>query len=649
MKGEILGDKYRIEKRIGTGGFGEVYKGFDLKLKREIAVKILSDVGDEGGFKVRFQREIESLAKMNHPNIVTVFDCGEHNNRPFLVMEIVNGPSLHQLTARNSPSTEEVHLIANQVCSAMSYAHELDIIHRDLTLKNIMVTREDEKGMHIKILDFGLVKLLGSEQTTGKSMMGTPLYMSPEQITGSRIDGRTDIFTFGVDLYRILNGYFPFKGEHPAAIMYSIVNEEPQEFCGEIPDDIELIILKCLEKDPRNRYSSFSELGEELETIKVSRIDTKISTETTFTGLHVFSERSSKRNPYLNRVMISNPSDFFGRKKEIRKIYSRLDAPQPQSISIVGDRRIGKSSLLNFVYNRKNRKRNMQNYDNTIFVYLDFQRSVDFDVTKFIDFVFNVFGYETKAGRKYSEREKTLDDFKEVIEELNQDGRRIILLMDEFEVITNNEKFEEDFFSFLRSMANSYKVAYVTSSCDELQRLCHNEDISDSPFFNIFSNLPLKPFSREEAIELISIPSKIEGFPLEKYSGRILELSGYFPLYIQILCSIIFEYFIENPDKEPDWDTIVNTYRAEVNPHFSFAWDRMDEDEKKNLGKIAKGKKIDRKYQFINDNLIRRGYLEQLDNGEIRIFSRPFKDFIINDIRKGSSGKGFLSGLFKRK
>lgn len=647
MKGVVLENKYRIDKKIGSGAFGEVFQGFDLNLKRNVAVKILSSVGVNDNFKKRFLREVESLAKMNHPNIVTVYDFGEYEVRPFLVMELVDGPSLQELILKTSLNIQQVCLIAKQVCEAMSYAHGQSVIHRDLTLKNIMLSEEKNENAQVKILDFGLVKLLGSNQTTGKSMMGTPLYMSPEQVTGSYVDGRTDIFAFGVGLYRLLNDYFPFEGEHPAALMYSIVNQEPKEFSANVPDDMRNIILKCLEKDPRNRYHSFSRVAEDLDTLGGTLLETQLPGATSLRGLDALAERSSKRNPYLTRVMISNPAEFFGRKREIRRIYSRLDAPHPQSISIVGDRRIGKSSLLNFIYNRKNRKRNMQSYEKSVFVYLDFQKSVDFDVPKFIDFVFNVFGYETERGRDYANREKTLDQFKEVIEELHEEGRRIILLMDEFEVITRNEKFEEEFFSFLRSMANSYRVAYVTSSCDELQRMCHNKDISGSPFFNIFSNLPLRPFSREEAMELVTVPSGTEGIPLQGYADRILELSGLFPLYIQIACSILFEHFIENPDMEPDWKQITESYNSEVYPHFSFIWNRMDGGRKKNLTRIAKGKSIDRKYQFINEELIRRGYVREWGEG-LEIFSEAFRNFIIEQRGESESKSNFFSTLFKR-
>jgi serine/threonine-protein kinase len=330
----------------------------------------------------------------------------------------------------------------------------------------------------------------------------------------------------------------------------------------------------------------------------------------------------------------------------VRKIYSRLDAPHPQSISIVGDRRIGKSSLLNYIYLRKNRKKQMQNYANAIFVYLDFQGSADFTIPRFIDFLFNVFRYETGSGSQYVRGTKDLDLLRDAVQELHEKGRRIIVLMDEFESITRNPNFDEGFFSFLRALANNYRVAYVTSSCDELQRMCHNQDISDSPFFNIFSNLPLRPFTHEAALDLIRVPSETEGVPLAAHAERILALAGHFPLYLQIACSCAFEQMIENQETAPDWGRIATAFEDEVAPHYQFVWERMEEPEKENLLRLAQGRKISRRYEFVNENLARRGYLDAGDGG-YRIFSDSFARYVARQGRGGKKGS-FLRSLLGR-
>jgi len=645
MIGSVLQDRYAVEKQIGEGGFATVYRGHDNKLKRPVAIKVLTDVNKNSTTATRFLREAESMAKFNHPNIATVYDYAEHNGRPYLVMEYITGPTLLELAEKAELTPAQVCTIARQICQAMAYAHKLGVIHRDLTLRNVMIEERDGSSL-AKILDFGLAKMLHADtQSTGRSLLGTPYYMAPEQIRNDTIDARTDIFAFGVGLYRLTNGRFPFEAEHPTALLYMNLHESVSEFADGLPSAMQELITRCLEKDPRSRPRDFDELIPDIEAIEKewSSAGDSISAM----GLDAFANRSSKRNPYLNRVMIKNPSEFFGRAKEIRKIYSRFDAPQPQSISIVGERRVGKSSLLNYVYHPRNRKKYMQTNEQAILVYLDFQSEADHDVPKFIDFLFNMFSYETK-GHDYRDREKSLDELKKVVQELHNEGKRIIILMDEFEVITRNPNFDEAFFSFLRSLANTYKVSYVTSSYEDLQKMCHNKLISDSPFFNIFSSLRLRPFAPDEAMELISVPSEAEGVPLRPHASEILDLAGLSPLFLQIACSSTFEYLVDNPDAEPDWRQITQTFMDEVDQHYRFVWERMDKPSRENLSKIAAGKSISGKYKFVNEELVRRGYLVETDDG-IVVCSSSFESFVGRQKESGRGGKGFFGSLLKRR
>jgi serine/threonine protein kinase len=531
--------------------------------------------------------------------------------------------------------------LACQVCEAMAYAHGEGIIHRDLSLRNIMVSGRDQ----VKILDFGLAKLMSAAGQTSADLMGTPYYVSPEGITGGDIDERVDIFAFGVGLFRLLTGHFPFEAEHPASVLYQIVNERDIRFAEDMPVELKDIILKCLEKDPDDRYRDFTELGEAFRMLQERSLDSSV----TISADVVTRVKRGKRNPYLNRVMLRNADDFFGRQREVKRIYSRLDAPHPQSISVVGERRIGKSSLLNYVYQRKNRKRFMQNHDRSIFIFMDFQRSADLTIPKFIDILFSMFKYEGAEEIGGVDGEKNLDQLKDVIQRLSDQGKRIIILMDEFEAITKNENFDMQFFSFLRFLANNFMVAYVTSSYMELQQMCHNKDIADSPFFNIFSNLPLRPFSRDEAVELVTVPSEREGIPLGRYASEILAFSGYFPLYVQVACSYLFEFLVENPDAEPDWEEISRSFKEEVYPHYSFIWSRMDDVSRQSLCRVAMGRNISKKHRFVSEDLLRRGFLRE-DNGNLAVFASSFKDFVLEQSQRiAEKKKSLFSNLWGRK
>jgi serine/threonine protein kinase len=640
MIGKVIAGKYRIDRKIGQGGFGEVYQGADLNLKRDVAIKILTDVGYEETFKRRFLRESEAMAKLMHPNIVTVFDFGEFEHRPYLVLELVDGPSLLEMAQKTPLTVGQVIGLAVQACGAMAYAHEQGVIHRDLSLRNMMVTGREE----IKILDFGLAKLMSAKGQTSAAVMGTPYYLAPEQVTGGDTDERVDVFAFGVGMFRLLNGRFPFEAEHPASVLYQIVNEREVTFAEGLSEELRQILLRCLEKDPEERYPSFNELAQSLAALSETPLETSVA-ESAAVVAHV---RSSKQNPYLNRVMLRNPDDFFGRQREVKRIYSRLDAPHPQSISVVGERRIGKSSLLNYIYHRKNRRHFMQNNESSIFIFMDFQRSADLTIPKFIDILFSMVKYEQRHELKHMEGERTLDQLKDVVQQLSTEGKRIIVLMDEFEAITKNENFDMQFFSFLRFLANNFMVAYVTSSYLDLQQMCHNKDVADSPFFNIFSNLPLRPFSREEATELITVPSQREGVPLAQYASRLLELSGYFPLYVQIACANIFEFLVENPDAEPDWKEISRSFKEEVFPHFSFIWGRMDDASRESLCRVAMSRGIGKKYRFVSEDLLRKGYLRQ-ENGDLVVFSFSFRDFVLEQSQKIAEKKSFLSRIWPKR
>lgn len=645
MIGRVIDDRYRVERRIGRGGFAEVYRAKDEKLGIDVALKLLSESGQKEEFKQRFLRETTSTARlMSNSHIVTVLDCGDVDGRPYFVMELVEGVTLKELVDKNPPGLPEVLRMAVQVCEAMAHAHGKGVIHRDLSLNNIMV---DTRG-NVKILDFGLSRMEGvTVMTDPNVLMGTRHHLAPEHLGGDPIDGRSDIFAFGVSLYYALNRRFPFDAEHPASVNYLIQNNEPDPFEEAVPYDVRDVILRCLEKNPAHRFQTFDELRSELAVLRTRYPSSDVGVSAYKSIERSVKTRSSKRNPYLNRAMIKNPDDFFGRAREVNRIFSRLDAEFPQSISVVGERRIGKSSLLNFIYQRRNRRQFMQNYHNAIFVFMDFQRGADMDVARFIDVLFGMFEYERHEARALDSGEKTLDTLRDVVEELSSKGKRIIVLMDEFDAITTNPNFDMQFFSFLRFLANNYKVAYVTSSMSDLQQMCHDKEIADSPFFNIFSNLPLRPFARDEAIELITIPSEHEGVPLAPHAEGILELSGLFPMFVQMACSNAFEDLLDKDSGEPDFSEITRSFVDEAAPHFKFIWESMDENQRATMLQVAAGKTLDRKLHHVSEELARLGYLVDLDTRPA-VFSAPFRDFILGNAGDTGGRKSFWGKILGR-
>lgn len=257
---------YRIISKIGAGGMGEVYLAEDTELNRKVALKFLPlHLCQSEDCRARFKREAQAAAKLDHPNIVSIFEVGEYGERPFFSMQYVEGQSLKEVMAGRALPLDRILEIGMQVCEGLMAAHEKGITHRDVKPSNILI---DSRG-RARIVDFGLATIRGvSRITKAGFILGTLHYMSPEQIRGEALDDRTDIFSLGVILYEMLTGQLPFQGEHEAAIIYSIINENPipiPNLRSDIPASVDSIIARALHKDPHDRYQSGRELLKDLE------------------------------------------------------------------------------------------------------------------------------------------------------------------------------------------------------------------------------------------------------------------------------------------------------------------------------------------------------------------------------------------------
>src|SRR6201997_3058289 len=274
METLVKAGRYEILGELGRGAMGVVYRATDPVIGRTVAVKTIR-LSEEGTglsrpeLLTRFQTEARAAGLLTHPNIVVVFDAGEEDGLYYITMELVEGKSLQVLLdgghAFPLPRTLR---IMDQTCSALQFAHERNVVHRDIKPANLMLTADDT----VKITDFGTAKILqfGTIQQTAH-VMGTPSYMSPEQVKGRAVDGRSDIFSLGVMLYEMVTGEKPFPGQNITTVIYKIVNEEPvppKQVDPTVHPGISAVVMRALAKDPDTRYQSCREMLEDLRNYR---------------------------------------------------------------------------------------------------------------------------------------------------------------------------------------------------------------------------------------------------------------------------------------------------------------------------------------------------------------------------------------------
>src|SRR5580658_6839920 len=270
--------RYEILAELGRGAMGVVYKARDPKINRVVAVKTVSLTGQpleaELEYRERFFREAEAAGRLSHPGIVTIFDVGEEpeTRAPYIVMEFVRGQSLDKLLSREDrklPADTALKL-AHELAEALDCAHGQGVVHRDLKPANILITEDG----HAKIADFGVAKLNLANFTLAGRTLGTPAYMSPEQLRGDAVDGRSDLFSLGVVLYTVLTGYRPFQGNSAATVSFKVVNRDPvpaSVLDTDLPPGLDYIIARAMAKDPSQRYQRGMEMVLDIQEMRAGR------------------------------------------------------------------------------------------------------------------------------------------------------------------------------------------------------------------------------------------------------------------------------------------------------------------------------------------------------------------------------------------
>lgn len=357
MVGKII-SHYKILEKIGEGGMGVVYKAEDTKLRRTVALKFLpKEFTADPEAKERFVQEAQAAAVLDHPNICTVHEIDEANDKTFIAMAHIKGESLKDKIAAGPLDIDETLRIVIQVAEGLQEAHENGIVHRDIKPANIMLTAKGQA----KIMDFGLAKLTwGVDLTKTATIMGTVAYMSPEQARGGKVDHRTDIWSLGAMLYEILTGERPFKVTHDQAVLYAILNEDPaplKKIRKDTPQELDKIVKKALEKDPKKRYGDMDAMIADLKAVGRKSVSVSVKKPSIavlpFVNMSADAENeyfsdglaedlinALTKIPELHVVARTSSFAFKGEKADIREIGQKLNVDNllEGSVRKVGNR-----------------------------------------------------------------------------------------------------------------------------------------------------------------------------------------------------------------------------------------------------------------------------------------------------------------------
>ena len=325
MIGTTINERYEILAELGQGGMGTVYRASDSTLKRDVAVKVLSNfkIGTDG--RARLLHEAQAVAKLNHPNIVTVYDAGEIDEIPYIVMELVEGVSLHEKPPESLEQTVE---ITQQLCSALEHAHEADIIHRDLKPENVVL---DGKGQ-AKLMDFGLARSVSSRLTSEGTIVGTVFYMAPEQAMGKELDERADLYALGVMLYEFTTGMLPYEDSDPIAIISQHIHAPlvpPRAKNEDLPPLLNDLIVNLLSKDRDDRPASATEVLKSLKNPDL--LDTKAAP----------AQELSALERIVQGRMVGRKAEF----NQTKDIWMQTSKGKGQLLLLSGEPGVGKTRM----------------------------------------------------------------------------------------------------------------------------------------------------------------------------------------------------------------------------------------------------------------------------------------------------------------
>ncbi len=560
--GQSLGP-YQIVEQIGAGGMGTVYKAYQPSMDRYVAIKVLPDqLARDAQFIKRFQREAKAIAKLEHAHILPAYDYGEQAGITYIVMRYVKGGTLRDRINQGPLPVDEIVRIMEQVGGALDYAHRQEMIHRDIKPGNLLL---DVQG-DVFLGDFGLARTIALTQpaiTSGAGLaVGTPSYMSPEQGQGLKADVRSDIYSLGVVLYEMATGRLPYEAETPIAVVLKHINDpipRPRALNPNLPEVLERVILKAMAKNPADRYQSVGDMIADLSGVtSPSTLHAPHPTQPAEppTRLIEMGESPTPRTPtdqlppFLAGPPITHPGRFFGRERELKRLFNLLKRPPLQNAAIIGPRRSGKTSLLHYLKNvttaapeqlRPGQRSDwLPQPEQYRWLFVDFQDPRFGSREELLRYILLSLNLPPPDPCN-------LDRFLSVVRRGLQ--APTVILFDEIGVaLERYPELDNSFWEALRSLATNQaggNLAFVLASHSAPEQLARQGNLG-SPFFNIFGyTATLGPLTEPEARDLITTS------PLtfsEADMAWMLTQSARWPILLQILCR---ERLVTLEDGEP--------------------------------------------------------------------------------------------------
>jgi hypothetical protein len=554
---------YEIREQIGAGGMGTVYKAWQASMERFVAIKVLPDhLARDEQFLQRFRREAKAIAQLEHPHILPAYDFGEQNGVLYIAMRYISGGTLRDQMADGPMPISAITRLATQIGGALDHAHQRGIIHRDLKPGNILLSPEGDAFLS----DFGLARLVTTQPVSGTGAIGTPAYMSPEQGQGLPADARSDIYALGILLFEMATGLLPYSADTPLGLILKHINEplpRPRHLNPNLPEAFEQAILKATAKSPADRFQTAGQLAAALTGISGGRIDAMRPPEPEIVyppavepAPDLWQTPTADLPAFIAGPPITHPARFFGREREIKRIFGLLKRAPLQNAAIIGPRRSGKTSLLYY----------LKHITRATPAHLRPGQRADWltDAQRYrwvlVDFQDPRFGHPEELLRYLLlalslpvPMPCDLDRFLSVMG--HQITQPTVLLFDEIGVaLQRYPQLDNAFWEGLRSLATHQangQLAFVLASHAPPEQLAHASGMR-SPFFNIFGySTTLGPFTEAETHDLLaSAPHPI---PAEAQAWMLRE-SGRWPLLLQILAR---EYTASLDDGAPGnaWQT----------------------------------------------------------------------------------------------